>query len=338
MLPLFAQDTRIVEGALLAGVADAHIRWSDAFDFRNALARQTALRVTDSDAPRLVRCGRQLEAQRWVFGLEALLRFCVRQASGWPGGAHAAFLAAGTDSITLRVLLKCGEGRQGVRTDLAAALEDVLRSLNNLQEGMHRGVQLVVVRGLPGSLGSSPVATPYPNNGTFRGTFEEAVSAGVSSQGGSASASGHSSKHRSREDSATPCPFYMKTGTCAYGDICKFFHPSTIPPVLFNSFGLPLRHGEPNCRFYMQTMRCDYGPSCKYNHPEPCHTVVAERCTAEQHFALKVSEAVKGGSAADAVPPAAEEQEPKAPAAGSETVVERGAAGISEAVRRLQLG
>ena len=73
---------------------------------------------------------------------------------------------------------------------------------------------------LPGSLGSSPVASPYPSNGTFRGAFEEDRGPSASGQGASMGAGGHSSRHRSREDSATPCPFYMKTGTCAYGDMC----------------------------------------------------------------------------------------------------------------------
>ncbi len=71
---------------------------------------------------------------------------------------------------------------------------------------------------LPGSLGSSPVASTYLNNGAFRGPFDEASSAPPASHGGAAG--GHS-RHRSRdEDSATPCPFYMKTATCAYGDMC----------------------------------------------------------------------------------------------------------------------
>jgi len=63
------------------------------------------------------------------------------------------------------------------------------------------------------------VASTYLNNGAFRGPFDEASSAPLASQGGAAG--GHSARHRSREeDSATPCPFYMKTGTCAYGDMC----------------------------------------------------------------------------------------------------------------------
>ena len=77
---------------------------------------------------------------------------------------------------------------------------------------------------LPGSLGSSPVSAspaPFPSNGAYRGHLEQEQggSPGPTSHG--ASTSGHAGRHRSRdEDSATPCPFYMKTGTCAYGDKC----------------------------------------------------------------------------------------------------------------------
>lgn len=42
---------------------------------------------------------------RWAGDLAALLRACMRQARGWPGGAHAAFQQPGFDAITVRIML-----------------------------------------------------------------------------------------------------------------------------------------------------------------------------------------------------------------------------------------
>jgi len=45
-----------------------------------------------------------------------------------------------------------------------------------------------------------------------------------------------------REDDAqTECAFFMRTGTCAYGDRCRFLHPADRPPPLLNSRGFPRR-------------------------------------------------------------------------------------------------
>ena len=71
------------------------------------------------------------------------------------------------------------------------------------------------------------------------------------------------------KDIPTACAFFLKTGTCAYGDKCKFSHPlDKVPIIHFNTLGLPLRPGEPDCAFYMKTLRCGFGASCKFNHPE----------------------------------------------------------------------
>ncbi len=48
---------------------------------------------------------------RWAADLAALLRACMRQARGWPDGAHAAFQQAGVDTITVRVMF----AERGVR-------------------------------------------------------------------------------------------------------------------------------------------------------------------------------------------------------------------------------
>lgn len=71
----------------------------------------------------------------------------------------------------------------------------------------------------------------------------------------------------SREQAA--CAFFLKTGTCAYGDRCKFAHPyDRAPSVEFNSLGLPLRPDEPVCTFFLKNLRCAFGHTCKFHHPE----------------------------------------------------------------------
>ncbi|XP_057960975.1 zinc finger CCCH domain-containing protein ZFN-like [Malania oleifera] len=67
------------------------------------------------------------------------------------------------------------------------------------------------------------------------------------------------------------CQFYMKTGDCKFGAVCRFHHPRErlIPPpdCLLSSIGLPLRPGEPLCVFYSRYGICKFGPSCKFDHP-----------------------------------------------------------------------
>lgn len=102
--------------------------------------------------------------------------------------------------------------------------------------------------------------------------------------------------------SEPPCTFYLKTGTCKFGATCKFHHPRdiqlpspkpengsgdkpgsannamtvdvnlvkplSVPALLHNSKGLPIRPGEVDCPFYVKTGSCKYGGTCRYNHPE----------------------------------------------------------------------
>jgi hypothetical protein len=59
----------------------------------------------------------------------------------------------------------------------------------------------------------------------------------------------------SRQDLTTErqvCTFYLRTGTCAYGDRCKFEHPKDRPPPALNSRGYPVRPGEPDCAHYIK--------------------------------------------------------------------------------------
>jgi hypothetical protein len=49
------------------------------------------------------------------------------------------------------------------------------------------------------------------------------------------------------------CAFFLKTGSCAYGDRCKFEHPyDRAPRVDYNSLGLPMRPQEPTCSYYVK--------------------------------------------------------------------------------------
>ncbi|PPR86998.1 hypothetical protein GOBAR_AA33688 [Gossypium barbadense] len=67
------------------------------------------------------------------------------------------------------------------------------------------------------------------------------------------------------------CQFYMKTGDCKFGAVCRFHHPrERVPPApdcLLSPIGLPLRPGEPLCDFYSRYGICKFGSSCKFNHP-----------------------------------------------------------------------
>jgi len=68
---------------------------------------------------------------------------------------------------------------------------------------------------------------------------------------------------------ASPCAFYMKTGTCAYGPSCKFDHPDEATSNKeLNSAGYPLHAGQPQCSFFMRTGTCKFGALCRFSHPE----------------------------------------------------------------------
>ncbi len=81
-----------------------------------------------------------------------------------------------------------------------------------------------------------------------------------------------------------PCQYYLKHGTCKFGQTCKFNHPLSSPKLSgcnasgtssspqFSSYMpeptvLPQRPSEPDCIYYLRNGRCKYGASCKYHHP-----------------------------------------------------------------------
>ncbi|WOL06736.1 zinc finger CCCH domain-containing protein 6-like [Canna indica] len=67
------------------------------------------------------------------------------------------------------------------------------------------------------------------------------------------------------------CQFYMRTGDCKYGAMCKYHHPPdwSMPRtnVVLNPLGLPLRLGAQPCTYYMQHGLCKFGQTCKFDHP-----------------------------------------------------------------------
>lgn len=93
------------------------------------------------------------------------------------------------------------------------------------------------------------------------------------------------------------CQYYMKHGTCKFGQACKFHHPpqsvvggasaSTSPSpmnrrvdatrMILNPVGtdgtsmmlqfLPQRPDEPDCIYFLKNGRCKYGATCRYHHP-----------------------------------------------------------------------
>lgn len=82
------------------------------------------------------------------------------------------------------------------------------------------------------------------------------------------------------------CAYYMKTGTCKFGPMCRFNHPEgvqtnpvanptgvhaisdAVPGTEFNSAGYPINPDQLDCPFFMKTGTCKFAASCKFNHPE----------------------------------------------------------------------
>ena len=100
------------------------------------------------------------------------------------------------------------------------------------------------------------------------------------------------------------CQYFMKHGTCKFGQACKFHHPhpnsvqvlsfshlpmvndggpirkvETAPQLILNPLGpdpngqgivlqfLPQRPEEPDCIYFLKNGRCKYGATCRYHHP-----------------------------------------------------------------------
>jgi hypothetical protein len=77
------------------------------------------------------------------------------------------------------------------------------------------------------------------------------------------------SHHHSFSERAE-CRFFMNTGTCKYGDDCKYSHPKErllqSPPTLLNPIVLPARPGQPACGNFKAYGFCKFGANCKFDH------------------------------------------------------------------------
>ncbi|CAH2059702.1 unnamed protein product [Thlaspi arvense] len=80
------------------------------------------------------------------------------------------------------------------------------------------------------------------------------------------------SHHHSFSERAE-CRFFMNTGTCKYGDDCKYSHPKErmlqSPPSLLNPVVLPSRPGQPACGNFKAYGFCKFGANCKFDHSVP---------------------------------------------------------------------
>ncbi|GMH36763.1 hypothetical protein BSKO_04636 [Bryopsis sp. KO-2023] len=64
------------------------------------------------------------------------------------------------------------------------------------------------------------------------------------------------------------CRYFLRTGTCGYGDKCRYDHPKSAHRPSLNTLGYPLREGECTCRFFVKNGWCGFGSTCKFHHPE----------------------------------------------------------------------
>nr|XP_043614810.1 zinc finger CCCH domain-containing protein ZFN-like isoform X2 [Erigeron canadensis] len=84
------------------------------------------------------------------------------------------------------------------------------------------------------------------------------------------------------------CQFYMKTGDCKFGAVCRFHHPRErvipMPDCVLSPIGLPLRPGEPLCIFYSRYGICKFGPSCKFDHPMEVFTYNFSPTSVDPHL------------------------------------------------------
>lgn len=68
------------------------------------------------------------------------------------------------------------------------------------------------------------------------------------------------------------CNYYLRTGSCGYGDRCRYNHPRDRSSVVAGAVRsgaseYPERVGQPACQFFLKTGTCKYGSTCKYDHP-----------------------------------------------------------------------
>lgn len=68
------------------------------------------------------------------------------------------------------------------------------------------------------------------------------------------------------------CVYYMRTGSCGFGNRCRYNHPRDRAAAVTMAMRLsggeyPERPGEPPCQYYLRTRTCKFGATCKFHHP-----------------------------------------------------------------------
>ncbi|KAK4775109.1 hypothetical protein SAY86_010044 [Trapa natans] len=71
---------------------------------------------------------------------------------------------------------------------------------------------------------------------------------------------------------AEDCSYYMRTGTCKFGSLCKFNHPvrrrnPAARDRVNDREEQTDKVGLMECKYYLRTGGCRYGKACKFNHP-----------------------------------------------------------------------
>ncbi|XP_022994155.1 zinc finger CCCH domain-containing protein 43-like isoform X1 [Cucurbita maxima] len=73
---------------------------------------------------------------------------------------------------------------------------------------------------------------------------------------------------------AEDCAFYLRTGTCKFGSLCKFNHPlrkrhQVVSEKLKNENDSAEQTSKTECKYYSRTGGCKFGTACRYNHTRP---------------------------------------------------------------------
>ncbi|XP_020252817.1 zinc finger CCCH domain-containing protein ZFN-like [Asparagus officinalis] len=138
-------------------------------------------------------------------------------------------------------------------------------------QGPSSYAQLIVPQGLVQVSGWNPYSNTSPQSEPIAGSQGSTFS---SYRAGSIPMSLYAAQKENifpERPDQPECQYYMKTGDCKFGAVCKFHHPrerlTPIPNCVLSPFGLPLRSGEPLCLFYSRYGICKFGPNCKFDHP-----------------------------------------------------------------------
>lgn len=100
-----------------------------------------------------------------------------------------------------------------------------------------------------------------------------------------------------RRSNLSPCLYFLRTGECKFGDLCKYAHPDSLKPM-FTAAGLPIRPGQSWCPFHESYKWCGFGKCCKFNHREGTARPATGSCNAEGS-----EECIRGTSTCQAAEP-----------------------------------